>query len=69
MNCKYSLTVVVYQMRTLFSIVFRIRFEKILKEGGVCMKYKFVSFITLKNGKRIYAKDYGLRAFRIRVNR
>lgn len=32
-------------------------------------KYKFVSFITLKNGKRIYAKDYGLRAFRIRVNR
>lgn len=60
-------------MRTLFSIDFRIRFEKILKEGGVCMKYKFkykfVSFITLKNGKRIYAKDYGLRAFRIRVNR
>ena len=33
------------------------------------MKYKFVSFITLKNGKRIHAKDYGLRAFRIRVNR
>ena len=32
-------------------------------------QFIFVSFITLKNGKRIYAKDYGLRAFRIRVNR
>lgn len=27
----------------------------------------FVAFITLKNGKRIYAKDYGKRAFAIYV--
>ena len=30
-------------------------------------KYVFVSFIT-RNGRRIYAKDYGLRAFCILVD-
>lgn len=29
--------------------------------------YIFVAFITLRNGKRIYARNYGLRAFRILV--
>ncbi len=33
------------------------------------VEYIFVAFITLRNGKRIYAKQYGLRAFRIRVKR
>lgn len=27
----------------------------------------YTAFITLKNGTRIYAKNYGLRAFRIYV--
>lgn len=30
-------------------------------------RYIFVAFITLKNGKRIYAKSRGKRAFRILV--
>lgn len=30
-------------------------------------KYIFVAFITLRNGKRIYARQYGRRAFRIAV--
>lgn len=25
----------------------------------------FVAFITLRDGRRIYARDYGLRAFRL----
>ena len=31
------------------------------------VRYIFVAYITLKNGNRIYARDYGLRAFRIAV--
>ena len=31
------------------------------------MKVIYTAFITLKNGTRIYAKNYGLRAFRIYV--
>ena len=30
-------------------------------------KYIFVTYITTKSGKRIYAKDYGYKAFRIEV--
>ena len=30
-------------------------------------KYVFVAFITTKSGKRIYAKDYGYKAFRIEL--
>lgn len=30
-------------------------------------KYAFVAFITTKSGKRIYAKDYGYKAFRIEL--
>lgn len=30
-------------------------------------KYIFVAWTTTKDGRRIYAKDYGLRAFRIEV--
>ena len=30
-------------------------------------EYVYTAFITLKNGKRIYAKQYGLKAFRILV--
>lgn len=32
-------------------------------------EYIYTPYITLKNGKRIYAFQYGLKAFRIRVNR
>ncbi len=28
-------------------------------------KYRYVAYITTKSGKRIYAKDYGYKAFRI----
>lgn len=31
------------------------------------MKVIYTAFITLKNGTRLYAKNYGLRAFRIYV--
>lgn len=31
------------------------------------VKYIYTAFITLKNGKRIYASQYGLKAFRIPV--
>lgn len=31
--------------------------------------YIFVAYITLRNGRRIYAKQYGLKAFRILVRR
>lgn len=36
---------------------------KIEKGGGVM--YIFRAYITTKNGTKIYAKDYGKRAFRI----
>lgn len=29
--------------------------------------YIYVACITLKNGRKIYAKNYGKRAFRIRI--
>lgn len=31
------------------------------------VKYIYVAFITLRNGKRIYARQYGYKAFRIAV--
>ena len=31
------------------------------------VKYIFTRYITLKDGRKIYASDYGKRAFRIRV--
>lgn len=46
-------------------------FGKIFLKGVINMpkdaKYIFVAFITLRNGKRIYARQYGRRAFRIAV--
>lgn len=38
-----------------------------MKNNG--QQYIFVAYITLKNGQRIYAKQYGLRAFRIPLNK
>ena len=32
-------------------------------------EYIFVRYVTTKNGRRIYAAQKGLRAFRIRVRR
>ncbi len=31
--------------------------------------YIYVAFITLRNGKRIYARQYGHKAFRIAVKK
>lgn len=31
--------------------------------------YIFTKYITLKDGRRIYASDYGKRAFRIQVTK
>ena len=31
--------------------------------------YIYVAFITLRNGKRIYARQYGHKAFRISIKR
>lgn len=36
---------------------------------GDVVEYIFTAFITLKNGKRIYASQYGLKAFCIPVRR
>ena len=33
------------------------------------VEYIYTAFITLKNGKRIYASQYGLQAFHIPVKR
>lgn len=33
------------------------------------VEYIFTAFITLRNGKRIYASQYGLKAFCIPVRR
>ena len=30
-------------------------------------RYAFVAYITTKSGRRIYARDYGYRAFRIEI--
>ena len=37
------------------------------KEKNEATKYIYTAFITLKNGKRIYASQYGLKAFYIPV--
>lgn len=37
--------------------------------GANTERYIYRSSIRLRNGKRIYAWQYGLKAFRIRVNR
>lgn len=39
------------------------------KEGGGPVMWIFRTWITTKSGERIYAKDYGLRAFRIWVEK
>ena len=31
------------------------------------LEYIYTAFITFKNGRRIYAKQYGLKAFRIPI--
>lgn len=30
--------------------------------------YIYVAYVTCKNGERIYARDYGLKCFRIKVS-
>ena len=30
-------------------------------------RYAFVAYITTRSGRRIYARDYGYRAFRIEI--
>ena len=30
-------------------------------------RYAFVAYITTKSGRRIYARDYGYKAFRIEI--
>ncbi len=32
-------------------------------------EYRYVAYITLKNGQRLYAKNYGFKAFRIAVRK
>ncbi len=32
-------------------------------------EYVYTAYITLRNGRRIYASSYGLKAFRIRIKR
>lgn len=41
-------------------VLIQLKLDLPIPEGYVL---KFVAFITLKNGKRIYAKTYGKRAF------
>ena len=37
--------------------------------GSEDMDYVFCAYITLKNGRRIYAREYGLKTFRIPVRK
>lgn len=32
-------------------------------------EFVYVAFITLRNGKRLYARQYGRRAFRLKVRK
>lgn len=60
-----------------FQCFFEIRLKKILLKGMVCMDkfdpksgpFVFTAYITLKNGKRVYAKQYGKKAFCIPVSK
>lgn len=63
-------------MRKLFSRCFSESFRKnLLKKEVLALKnsansskkYVFTTYITRKDGVRIYAKEYGLKAFRILV--
>jgi len=38
-------------------------------EQYVPEEYVYTKYITLKNGKRIYAEHYGLKAFRLKIRR
>ena len=40
--------------------------KKAKREDG---EYVYTTFITLKNGKRLYASTYGLKAFRIPISK
>jgi hypothetical protein len=42
--------------------------RRILKKGGVAM-YIFRTSITTKDGTKLYAKDYGKKAFKIWIGR
>ena len=60
-------------MNVLFRNVF---FQEVLKKGDQNMtakskdqvRYVFTAYITLPNGRRLYAKERGLKAFRIPVS-
>ena len=69
-------TLLLYHLALLFASKSEIRFGNVCKKGGMHMKvdlpsddeYIFTAYITVK-GKRIYASQYGLKAFYIRVKR
>lgn len=71
-----SIPFLVYQPRLPLASVSGICFGKICLKEVVAMnnnhnndvKYIYVAFIT-RNGKRIYARQYGRKAFRIAVKR
>lgn len=44
-------------------------FERHRPEGSEDECYIYTTYITLRNGQRLYAWQKGLRAFRIRVKR
>ena len=73
----YKMTVIVYHPCLPLASISGICFGKICLKEVVAMidnrkedvKYIYVAFITLRNGKRIYARQYGHKAFRIAVKR
>jgi hypothetical protein len=40
-----------------------------MHESDENVAHIFVAYITLRNGRRIYARSYGLKAFRIPVRK
>ena len=72
--CTKSIHHLVYQPRLPLASISEICFGKICLKEVVAMndnrnddvKYIYVAFIT-RNGKRIYARQYGYKAFRIPV--
>ena len=65
----------VYHVCLLFAMTFSEKSEKNLKRGAFFMRndlpknghYIYCAYRTLKDGTRLYAKNYGLKAWRIWV--
>ena len=61
-------TGIILSRQSNYSTVKPLLARRILKKGGVAM-YIFRTSITTKDGTKLYAKDYGKKAFKIWIGR